>query len=541
MNKRFGVVMDINILVGGQAGDGIKQSGVIIAKIFNEIGYHVYVYDDYQSLVRGGHNFSVVRVSDKPVKIHNDHVDLMVAFNQETIEKHNSKAKEIIYDSDKVKSGGTGIPAESWAKERGSGLLRNSIFIGAICKYTGLELDVAEKIVKDSFHKMIEENMAALKFGYESVEKKHEMKKIGEPRKVMTGNEAISLGAAAAGMKLYVAYPMTPASSILHYLAKHGKDLGVVTVQDENEIGVANLAVGSCFAGMRTMVGTSGGGLALMAETISLCSQSETPVVFVNSQRAGPSTGVPTYTMQADLKFVLSAGHGDVNRIVIAPADASESYEMAGKLMNLSWKYQVPGFLLVDKQISESTFTTELVKVEEEEPKLWDGKGEYQRYRFTEDGISPLAFPGQVSTAKGTSYEHDEKGITVEDDTEMIKKMQDKRLRKMEVLVEELKKEETVKVYGKDDAQVTLVAWGSNTGVCVEVAEKLELKVVQPLYLDPMPTWELEKHLRGRVIAVELNATGQLADILGIKEKILKYDSRPFTPEELKKKLEEIL
>ncbi len=532
--------MELSILVGGEAGDGIKQSGVIIAKIFNELGYYVFVYDDYQSLVRGGHNFSIVRVSDKRVHTHKDHVDLIVAFNQDTIEKHAWRGGEIIYDSDKVKAQGVGIPALSWAKEKGSKLLRNSVFIGAICKYAGVDLEVGKEIVKKSFHKMIEENLEALEFGYNSVEKKHDFKKIGEPREVMTGNEALARGAAAAGMKLYIAYPMTPASSILHYLAKHGKDLGVVAVQEENEIAVANMAVGACFAGVRTMVGTSGGGLALMTETISLCSMSETPVVFVNSQRTGPSTGVPTYTMQADLKFVLNAGHGDVNRIVIAPVDAEEAYEFAGKLMNLAWKYQVPGFLLVDKHISESTFSVEIPEVKEEKPKLWNGEGEYMRYKITGDGISPLAFPGEVSTAKGSSYEHDEKGITVEE-PEAVKRMQEKRLRKMEVLKEELKNWETVKVYGNPDSEVTLLTWGSTKGVCIEVAQELGLKVVQPVFLEPMPKWELEKHLKGRVIAVEVNATGQLADILGIKERILKYDGRPFTPEELKKKLEEVL
>ncbi len=533
--------MEVSILVGGQAGDGIKQSGVIIAKIFNELGYKVFVYDDYQSLVRGGHNFSIVRVSDKRVCTHKDHVDLIVAFNQDTIEKHSWRGKEIIYDSDKVKAEGIGIPAFSWAKEKGHALLRNSIFIGAICKYAGVNLEIGKEIVKKSFHKMIEENLEALEFGYNSVEKKHDFKKIGEPQEVMTGNEAIARGAAAAGMKMYIAYPMTPASSILHYLAKHGKNLGVVAVQEENEIAVANMAVGSCFAGVRTMVGTSGGGLGLMTETISLCSMSETPVVFVNSQRTGPSTGVPTYTMQADLKFVLGAGHGDVNKIVIAPGDAEESYALAGKLMNLAWKYQVPGFLLVDKHISESTFSVKVPVVKKEEPKLWDGSGEYLRYKFTDDGISPLAFPGQVSTAKGSSYEHDEKGITVEEEVDIIKKMQEKRLKKMEVLREELKKEETVKVYGNPDSEVTLLTWGSTKGVCIEVAEELGLKVVQPIFLEPMPKWELEKHLKGRVIAVEVNATGQLADILGIEEKVLKYDGRPFTPEELKEKLEAII
>ena len=534
--------MDVSILVGGEAGDGVKQAGVIIAKIFNELGYHVFVYDDYQSLVRGGHNFSIVRISDKKVYTHDEEIELMIAFNQDTIEKHSEKAEKIIFDSDKVEAKGMGIKAQTWSKEKGSLLLRNSIFIGSICKYFGVDLKIAEKIIKESFRKMIDENMEALKFGYDSIEEKQKLKKIGEPREIVTGNEAISLGAAAAGMKMYIAYPMTPASSILHYLAGEEDNLGIVTAQVENEIGVANVAVGSVFSGVRTMVGTSGGGFALMGETVSLCAMSETPVVFVNSQRAGPSTGVPTYTMQADLNFTLNIGHGDVTKITIAPGDQEESYELAGEIMNLAWKYQVPAVLLVDKHISESTSTAEFKKIKPEEGKLWNRKGDYKRYQFTDDGISPLAFPGQTNTLKASSYEHDESGLTIEEDVKLIKKMQEKRLKKMEVLVEEMKKMETVKTYGNENSDVVLLTWGSTKGVCIEVAEELGLKVVQPIFLEPMPQWELKKHIEGkRVIAVEVNATGQLAKILGIEEKILKYDSRPFTPKELKKKLEEIL
>ncbi|MCD6399097.1 MAG: 2-oxoacid:acceptor oxidoreductase subunit alpha, partial [Candidatus Aenigmarchaeota archaeon] len=515
-------------------------AGVIISKIFNELGYYVFVYDDYQSLVRGGHNFSIVRISDEKIYTHNEKVNLMVAFNQDTVEKHSWRTNDIIFDGDVVETSGEGIKAQTWAKEKGSLLLRNSIFIGSICKYFGVELGVAEKTIRKSFKKMIDENLEALKFGYDSVENKYKLEKIGEPKKVMTGNEAISLGAVAAGMKIYIAYPMTPATSILHYLASKENELNVVTAQVENEISVANMAVGAAFAGVRSMVGTSGGGLALMGETISMCAMSETPVLFVNSQRAGPSTGVPTYTMQADLNFALNIGHGDVTKITIAPGDPEESYYLAAKALNLVWKYQIPGILLVDKHISESTSTVELKEVKKEDEKLWNGTGEYKRYLLTDDGISPLAFPGQITGIKGSSYEHDERGLTIEEETELIKKMQEKRLKKMEILKEELKKEETVKTYG--DGDIVLLTWGSTKGACIEVAKELGLKVVQPLYLEPMPTWELEKHLKGkRVIAVEVNATGQLANILGIKEKILKYDGRPFTPDELKRKLEEIL
>ncbi|MCD6477755.1 MAG: 2-oxoacid:acceptor oxidoreductase subunit alpha [Candidatus Aenigmarchaeota archaeon] len=533
--------MEFSILIGGEAGDGVKQAGLIVAKIFNELGYHIFVYDDYQSLVRGGHNFSIIRISDEKILTHKDHVDLIVALNQDTIEKHFWRAKgDVLFDSNKVKSEGIGIPALSKAKEMGSHLLRNTIFIGAISKYFGIDLSIVEDVIKKSFKKMQKENMDALKFGYDSLDEKHKIDKIGEPREIHSGNESIALGAVGAGMKMYIAYPMTPASSILHYLASHEDDLNVVTVQPENEIAVATMAVGAAYAGVRTMVGTSGGGFALMNETVSMCAQSETPVVFVDSQRAGPSTGIPTYQMQADLKFVVNSGHGDIVRVVVAPGDAEESYLLTANAMNLAWKYQIPTFVLIDKHISESTFSVEFPEVKKEEAKLWDGNGDYKRYEFTEDGISPLAFPGDKAIVKGTSYEHDEYGITIED-AESAKKMQEKRMKKREFLIKELKNMETVKVYGNENSDVTLLTWGSTKGACIEVAKELGLKVVQPLYVEPLPMWELGKHLRGRVIAVECNASGQLADMLDIKERILKYDGRPFTPEELKKRLEEIL
>jgi 2-oxoglutarate ferredoxin oxidoreductase subunit alpha len=343
---------------------------------------------------------------------------------------------------------------------------------------------------------------------------------------------------------------MTPASAILHYLAAHENELGVVTVHPESEIGVALMALGAAYAGARAMVGTSGGGFALMTEALSLSGQGELPIVIVEAQRPGPSTGVPTYTAQGDLAFVVNAGHGEILRAVLAPGDAEEAFYTAGLAMNLAWKFQIPAFVLSDKHLSESIFSFEPDpdKVKPETPLLWNNRGEYKRYLDTQNGISPLAFPGNPSAiVKATSYEHDENGITTEE-PEAISRMQRKRLRKRKTLEDELEKYETVNVYGNADSKAALLCWGSTKGACIEVAEALDLKVVQPLILEPLPVKALKKALSGvdKIIDVEVNATGQLAKLISghglcIDDMILRFDGRPFTVDVLLDNVKEVL
>jgi 2-oxoglutarate ferredoxin oxidoreductase subunit alpha len=375
--------------------------------------------------------------------------------------------------------------------------------------------------------------------------------KLGQkPQPLVSGNEAISLGAVKAGLNMYIAYPMTPASAILHYLAANESELGVVTVHPESEIGVALMALGAAYAGARTMVGTSGGGFALMNEALSLAGQGELPIVIVEVQRPGPSTGVPTYTAQGDLGFVVHAGHGDILRVVLAPGDAEEAFYTAGLALNLAWKFQIPTFVLSDKHLSESIFSFEgdLDKIKPEKPLLWNNHGEYKRYSDTQNGISPLAFPGNPSAiVKATSYEHDENGITTEE-PEAISQMQRKRLRKRKTLEDELEQYETVKVYGNPDSKTVLLCWGSTKGACIEVAEALDLKVVQPLLLEPMPVKALKKALFGadKIIDVEVNTTGQLAKLVSghgicIDDMVLRFDGRPFTADVLLDNIKEVL
>jgi len=479
-----------------------------------------------------------------------------VALNQDAVEKHKHRLNSggmILYDSEKVEARGVGVDFMGIVKElEGVPIMRNTAAIGALAKVLNIEWPVLESVMMDTIEKEVDLNIKIAQSAYNRVEKAWlSVPKLNQKMlPLVSGNEAIALGAVQAGLNMYIAYPMTPASAILHYLAEHEDDLGVVTIHPESEIGVALMALGAAYAGARIMVGTSGGGFALMTEALSLSGQGELPIVFVMVQRPGPSTGVPTYTMQGDLSFVIHSGHGEFLKVVLAPGNVEEAFYLTGLAMNLAWKFQIPCFVLSDKHLSESIFSFEadLKKVKPEDPLLWDGQGEYKRYLDTQNGISPLAFPGNpAAMVKATSYEHDEYGITTEE-SEQIVRMQQKRLRKKKTIENELSKHEQVKVYGNLESKTVLLCWGSTKGACMEVAEELGLKVVQPLVLEPLPIEPLKKVLSDadKIIDVEVNATGQLAKLLSahgicIDDMILRFDGRPFTVDFLLEKVKEVL
>jgi 2-oxoglutarate ferredoxin oxidoreductase subunit alpha len=547
---------EISILVGGKAGDGIRQAGHVIARLLNRIGYRIFFYDDYPSLIRGGHNFSIIRAAEKRIVAHKETVDVIVALNQDAVENHKHRLNTggiILFDSKKADAEGIGSDFMDIVKKfDGKPIMRNTAAIGALAGVLNIEWSVLEKVIMDAVEKDVDLNLKIAQHAYDRIEdpSKSVPKLNQEPLPLVSGNEAIALGAVKAGLNMYIAYPMTPASAILHYLAANENELGVVTVHPESEIGVALMALGAAYAGARAMVGTSGGGFALMTEALSLAGQGELPLVIVEAQRPGPSTGVPTYTMQGDLAFVIHAGHGEILRVVLAPGDADEAFYTAGLAMNLAWKFQIPTFVLSDKHLSESIFSFEadLDKIKPEKPLLWNNQGEYKRYLDTQNGISPLAFPGNPSAiVKATSYEHDESGITIEEPA-AISRMQRKRLRKRKALEDELEKYEAVKAYGNPDSKTALLCWGSTKGACIEVAEVLDLKVVQPLILEPLPVEALKKALSGvdKIIDVEVNATGQLAKLVAghgfcIDDMILRFDGRPFTVDVLLDNVKEVL
>jgi len=547
---------ELSILIGGKAGDGIRQAGQTLARLLNRIGYRIFFYDDYPSLIRGGHNFSIIRASKRKIQAHKEKVDLIVALNQDAVEKHKHRLNPggvILYDSKKVEAQGVGVDFMGLVKElEGSSIMRNTAALGALAKMLNIEWEMLERVITDTMDKKVDLNLKIAQSAYHQVEKAWmSVPKLDQKMlPLVSGNEAIALGAVQGGLNMYIAYPMTPASAILHYLAEHEDDLGVVTIHPESEIGVVLMALGAAYAGARTMVGTSGGGFALMTEALSLSGQGEIPIVFVVSQRPGPGTGVPTYTMQGDLSFVIHSGHGEFVKVVLAPGDAEEAFYLTGLAMNLAWKFQTPCFVLSDKHLSESIFSFDADpdKIKPEDPLLWDGQGEYKRYLDTQNGISPLAFPGNpAAMVKATSYEHDEYGITTEE-SEQIVRMQRKRLRKKKTLEDELSRCEQVKVYGDPESKTVLLCWGSTKGACIEVAEELGLKVVQPLVLEPLPIEPLKKALSGadKIIDIEVNTTGQLAKHVSacgicIDDMILRFDARPFTVDVLLDKVKEVL
>ena len=530
---------DFQILIGGEAGQGSKSTGQLIAKVLNRYGYKIFIYEDYPSLIRGGHNFSLIRASREEKRSIQKGLDFVLALNEQTVEKHAHKLDngELLFNSDKVDCDGVGVPIEAIAKEHGEKIMQNTALLGAFCKVIGVEESVLEEVVGEM--PKAGQNLTVAKEAYKSVETKCEVERCGDPSPLITGNEALTLGALEAGLESYFAYPMTPSTSILHFLAELETEYGVQVIQPENEISVINMALGSAFAGKRSMVGTSGGGMALMGEGISLAAISETPIVIVNSQRAGPASGVPTYNGQADLKFTLNVGHGDILRFVLTPGDAEEAFYLTNLAMNLAWKYQVPATVLIDKDISESTFTFDQSVLEKaeywEESKGGDGS-DYNRYADNDFGISPLCYPGGKATVRATSYEHNEYGTTTED-PELINKMQDKRMKKKPLMEEEMERLEMVKTWGEGD--VALVTWGSSKMAVKEAAKKADVKMVQVMCFAPFPENQFKTALEGveKIVVVEGNRMGQAADVISkyvdVDQKILKYDGRPFYEEEI--------
>lgn len=547
---------EFSILIGGKAGFGIDKASLIIAGILNRLGYRIYIYRDYPSLIRGGHTFSIVRASKNKIAAHLDKVDFILALNQDTVDFHKGRLKDtavIIYDSDSVKSGGVGLPLGSIVKEENAPeMVRNTAIIGALCKAAGIDWQILDEVFRKNFAKDIDINLKVARRAYDSAGELMHIEKIdrkGLP--LLTGNEATGLGLVKAGLEAYIAYPMTPASPILHFMANLARDFSLKVVHPESEIAVMLMAAAFAYCGQKAVVGTSGGGFCLMTEGFSFSAMAELPVVVVLGQRPGPSTGLPTYSSQTELGFALNAGQGEFARFVVAPGDAEEAYHWSQVALNVAWKFQVPSIILSDKNLGEGTYSFDEDLVEEtgvEEAVLWDGKGTYKRYLDTGTGVSPLAFaPRKDAVIKINSYEHDEDGLTTEDPA-VTERMQEKRLRKTKYIEEYLEKYGVVKVYGNRSAATAILCWGSTKGPVLEAAEAMKLKVIQVSVLSPFPLNRFKEALKGvkRLIAVENNATGQLVRLINsygfnVDARILKYDGRPFSTDELAARLKEVI
>ena len=577
---------EVTLGIGGAAGDGLDKTGDTFAKTASRLGLYLYAYNSYQSIIRGGHIWLRVRMGEEKVYSHGDHLNLLIALNQDTLERHAREVEPggaVLFNSDKLTLDSSlfegqvlpvPMPVRELLKPLGKTLpvMQNTVSLGAAIFLLGLDFEMMAEVLADTFqHKgqeVVNQNVQVAKAGYNYAKEKfvplgYEWNFSRIRRPFITGNEAMALGAVAAGCKFYSAYPMTPASTILHWMVAHADRCGIVVKQCEDEIAVANMAVGAGLAGARSMCATSGGGFALMTEAVGQAGMIEAPVVFITVQRGGPSTGIPTKTEQADLNQALGASQGDFPRIIMAPADVTEAYYTAAEALNLADKYQLPVIILSDLLLSEHPETIErdalkpdLVIDRGQLVTEWpEDNGTYKRYAFTESGISPRALPGTKNTVYvAPTDDHDEEGILISDEytsPPVRRKVQEKRMKKLEGALRELPPPQ---IEGPEDADVTLVGWGSCRGVIREAAEILRSEGIATnqlhfKYLLPFHAKEALEILKGcrKTVGVEVNYTGQFAKHLrsetgfSLDDMVLKYDGEPFEPAFIVNRVKEIV
>jgi len=548
---------EVSVLIGGRAGDGISSAGQIIAHLLSQNGYRVHMYFDYPSLIKGGHNFAIIRGAEESIGAVREQVDFILALNQETVNLHRQRLKErgtVIYDTGTVKlAEGIGIPVKDiLAAEEAPPVMGNSAIIGAFIRAAGLNWDTSTDVLKKSMPKGTEKNLCVARRAYEASEERQHVPGTGKPvLPALTGNEAISIGLVEADLEVYFSYPMSPTSNILHFLAGYADELHIRVLQPESEIAVILMALGCSYAGSRAAVGTSGGGFCLMTEALSLAGIAELPILVILGQRTGPSTGLATYSAQSDLHFALHAGQGEFPRLIIAPGDAGEARHWSCMALDLAWKYQIPAIILSDRLICEGLYSVE--------PDTWTryaagpvmadpGIHPYLRYALTDSGISPLRFPpGKGEIIRVNSHVHDPDGITTED-PRVTKEMADKRMKKMDGLAREIEGMRPINTGGVPDASTALLCWGSTKGVCEELAREKGLRFIQPVVLWPFAEKAFAHAMEGveQFYAVETNESGQLATLVSRfgytpSGKILKYDGRPFMVDELEEALKEVI
>ena len=562
--------LDFSIAIGGAAGQGIATPGNMLARMFSRRGLHLYAYNAYQSIIRGGHILLTIRIRDEEVLSHGDGIDLLLCLNQDTMDRHLrilGPGSRVLYNSDKVQPGevtdgvlACPMPIAELAADSKNKLIQNTISLGVMMSLIGLEFSVLEEALEMAFKRkgapVVEENVTMARAGYDHAATNFEpfpvpLPEGDKPLAMWTGNSALAMGGAAAGVKFYAAYPMSPSTGVLHWMAQHAHELGIMVRQVEDEIGVANMVIGAAHAGCRAMCATSGGGFALMTEAIGAAAMMEIPAVFINVMRAGPSTGVPTKTEQGDLWQVLGASQGDFERFIVAPKDVLDAYNTVPELFNLVDRAQCPGIIISDLLISEGTFNVDPDLIEFQ-PEIDRGdllidpspNGNYLRYADTESGISPRVVPGYEGFVHVvTTDEHDQDGVIISDEfTHPHKRRRsvEKRARKFMGVAADVP---PPTLEGPQDAEVTLVGWGSTYGVIREAIEMLsEQGVVANQFaikwIVPFHSEVVEEVLSSskRVLIVENSHSGQFARYLRSETgfsahgHIRKYDGEPFMP-----------
>ncbi|CAM3427474.1 2-oxoacid:acceptor oxidoreductase subunit alpha [Cytobacillus oceanisediminis] len=569
--------------VGGQQGEGIESTGEIFSIALNRLGYYLYGYRHFSSRIKGGHTNNKIRVSTSQIRSISDDLDILVAFDQETIDLNYKELHDkgiMIADAkfdpkqpEDTKAALYAVPFTEIATELGTSLMKNMVAVGATCAVLNLDIKVFEEVVQEIFgrkgQQVVDKNMEAIQAGFDFMKEKlsddvelMELEKAdGMKRLFMIGNDAIALGALAAGCRFMAAYPITPASEIMEYLIKKLPALGGSVIQTEDEIAAATMAIGANYAGVRALTASAGPGLSLKMEAIGLSGITETPLVIVDTQRGGPSTGLPTKQEQSDLMAMIYGTHGEIPKIVLAPSTVQEAFYDTAEAFNLAEEYQCPVIVLSDLQLSLGKQTVEPLdfsKVEirrgklatEELPEI-ENKGYFKRFEVTEDGVSPRVIPGMKNGIHHvTGVEHDETGKPSESAANRNAQM-DKRFRK----IENIKFNTPVhKNAPHEEADLLIVGFNSTRGAIEEAMGRLEkdgVKVnhAQVRLIHPFPADELLPLVKSakKIAVVENNATGQLANIMKMNvghaekvHKLLKYDGNPFLPHEIHTKCKEL-
>ncbi|MEA5016495.1 MAG: 2-oxoacid:acceptor oxidoreductase subunit alpha [Candidatus Limiplasma sp.] len=545
-----------NLLIGGAAGQGVDTTAAILERWLKQSGCNVFTMRDLMSRIRGGHNFSRIRFGAQVPRCHSERLDGIIALNEETVAIHREHLRDggfILCDSAVKADDAFVIKLDMAAIAQGLGNARvsGSVAVGAALKLFGVPMSVeqADSIFRKSVKaEYVEINVKAVLAGYDAVPQKFQHAGgDASGHMIISGNQALALGALAAGLQFYSAYPMSPSTSIMEYLAQKSAETGIVVEQAEDEIGAINMAIGASFAGARAMTGTSGGGFSLKVEALGLSGMAEIPLVVADVQRPGPVTGFPTRTEQSDLKFAISASQGEFPRMVIALRHHEDAFYQTIRAFNMAEKYQIPVILLSDQYLADSTATIPVLdpgKIALYEPKDVPAPEEYARYRFTESGISPRKFPGtKEGFVAADTDEHDEHGRIVEDSETRVR-MMNKRMGKLALMERELQEPELL---GDPAPDVLLLGWGSLYGPLEEAVGLLNQKGAKRygalVFGDiwPLPQKLLKKTAASakRLIHVEQNYTGQLASLItevaGIKTDagILKYDGRQLSGEEI--------
>ncbi len=566
-------VFDFSLAIGGAAGQGIATPGNILARLFVRRGLQLNAYNAFQSIVRGGHIFLTIRISDQPLHSHGDRLDLLVCLNQDTMDRHlglMQAGTRVIFNGDTITPGAAAdgvemcpMPVGELSDKSRNRLIQNTTALGVITFLLGMDFQDLEGALTLQLERKgqdtVDENVHVARAGYDHAASNFDpysepISSGPKPLALWSGNDALAMGGAAAGVKFYSAYPMSPSTGVLHWMARHGRELGIMVRQGEDEIAVANMVVGAAHTGCRAMCATSGGGFALMTEVIGSASMMELPAVFINVQRAGPSTGVPTKTEQGDLWQVLGASQGDFERIIVAPSDALDAYNTLPELFNLCERHQCPGIVISDLLISEGTFAVDPDNIDMQ-PQIDRGEmitehsksaanGEYLRYEDTESGISPRALPGLEGYVHVVATdEHDQNGVLISDEftnPHKRRQMVEKRARKFTSVIEAI---EPPKLEGPEDAEITLIGWGSTDGVIREAIAQLAEAGITANHLHIK--WLVPFHAQAvidivskakRTIVVENNYSGQFYRYmrsetgLSVDGHIRKYDGEPFMP-----------